>query len=907
MQPPVKPTAAQYASVPTNDTAAVQRALACMPALTRESVQEEEIQGGSGQFLELAEQPLDPKLVDELLDQLAERDAGSRKETLAKQAPSERDAGERPTSTSFSALHDEWARLGYWQITSQQLSKVSVDEKPRCEPSALFSALHRTMWLLALVWLFFGTDGKGVFNKFGCYVNWTDVVATVARQAGFDTSRSYIEGAAVSCSQGKYVGFWAVFGHLSTFGMLTFSGPIAFSAIRRTTQSVRLEVINGLQKMGFAEEDILTHMHTRKGSVQSTIADLLAPELRRLLLREARLAAAGDIDPERSEERRPVVVTAPHTSACACRVCSILRTAACDVSPLERLRLGQPYVADPEIKSALISAIKEQSSAPSRPDVELTEDGALQVLVERLFRGDLVTGDDDDLVQKAKARFMFRVWIGVPLTALLTAYRLYHGIYLFLHLSGKNSDVVHESGGTNGVKPYLVLSHNLALALCDCTLGYWWVLLQLAVEMTTVQIERVNEQLKRASERFGAHETAGKWEEEWVKSIEKPALRLVRRILPALNDGFGGSLICIVAALTLHAISHVHTIVAADEAFWSQPKKRWDLYTQVVLVSFLTVLPGFLTWSAARISSECDDLMDSLLKQCHRSDRKLKYYNKSWRDEQALIMPLQSALALANENHGPGFMIPVVHAKLSFRTLMSFMIALVVFLIEGVPHLVGHTPENPYHARANIRCPFGWSEVQGKCLRLFGEDSSELRAWDGAEELCQRYGGHLVSIATHEQQLAVSAIVAATAIPRAQAIWIGLRRQSGVMKWVDNTTMEFHDWATDEPDLPADGDSTCVDDSFPASQGFTFNATRDDCGMLSQSSGFRWWDTPCTKTSYKPSVKATSTAVDDCYHTYYPFICQKRALPGEWLPPLSALATSWLTPLILQIRRAEEA
>ena len=88
MQPPVKPTAAQYASVPTNDTAAVQRALACMPALTRESVQEEEIQGGSGQFLELAEQPLDPKLVDELLDQLAERDAGSRKETLAKQAPS---------------------------------------------------------------------------------------------------------------------------------------------------------------------------------------------------------------------------------------------------------------------------------------------------------------------------------------------------------------------------------------------------------------------------------------------------------------------------------------------------------------------------------------------------------------------------------------------------------------------------------------------------------------------------------------------------------------------------------------------------------------------------------------------------------------------------------------------------
>ena len=127
------------------------------------------------------------------------------------------------------------------------------------------------------------------------------------------------------------------------------------------------------------------------------------------------------------------------------------------------------------------------------------------------------------------------------------------------------------------------------------------------------------------------------------------------------------------------------------------------------------------------------------------------------------------------------------------------------------------------------------------------------------------------------------------------------------MKWVDNTTMAFHHWATDEPDLPADGDSTCVDDSFPASQGFTFNATRDDCGMLSQSSGFRWWDTPCTKTSYKPSVKATSTAVDDCYHTYYPFICQKRALPGEWWPPLSALATSWLTPLILQIHQAEEA
>jgi hypothetical protein len=751
--------------------------------------------------------------------------------------------------------------------------------------------LHCTMWLFALVWLFFGDDGKGVFNKLGCSVNWAEVGATFERQLGFGSSRADIEAATADCKEHNYRGFWVLAHHFGTFGMLVFTGPIALSALRTTTASVRLEIINELQSMGFGEEDILTHMHEHKGSIQHTIADLLAPKLR-ILLNEARQAPCN-IDQERSEKQRLDVATAPHTSGCACRVCSILRTAARDISPLHRLELGQKCVADPatlsldgeakgglslQIKTALRSAINEHCEQTLSPqsrvsngsrseEVDLTNDGALQVLFERLF----ATGDDDGLVMKAKDSYRFRVKIGVAITALLTLYRVYTGISHFLNKSGED----------HSAEPYLILVHNLALALCDCTLGYWWVLLQLAVEMATVQIKRVTEQIKG----FGAHgtsEKSEKWEEVWVESIETPALRLVRRILPALNDGFGASLICIVAALTLHVVSHVHDLVVADQAFWDQPERRWEMCGEVVLVIFLTVLPGFLTWSAARISSECDDLMHSLIKRCHRSERKFKYYNGSWRNEQALIEPLQKALAMANDNHGAGFMIPKLHAKLSFRSLLSFMTALVVFLIEGVPHLVGEAEGNPYQFRLDIRCPFNWHTVQGKCLRLFGEDSSELCTWSEAEEVCQQYGGHLMSIATHQQQLAAAAIVTASQIPKTQAVWIGLTRhhQSGTMQWIDNTSMKFKHWAPDEPDLPADGDHKCVDDSLPAHQGFTVNATRDDCGMVSESSGFKWWDTPCSKTSFKPSV-ATSTAVDECYHAYYPFICSKPALPGE--------------------------
>eukprot|EP01043_Picozoa_sp_COSAG02_P051398 COSAG02_NODE_5404_length_4357_cov_2.227572_2_plen_213_part_00 len=212
---------------------------------------------------------------------------------------------------------------------------------------------------------------------------------------------------------------------------------------------------------------------------------------------------------------------------------------------------------------------------------------------------------------------------------------------------------------------------------------------------------------------------------------------------------------------------------------------------------------------------------------------------------------------------------------------MDLTTALVVFLIEGVPHLVGHSEELLYQVGSDIRCPFKWNAVQGKCLRLFGEDSSGLRTWDEAEKHCQQYGGHLLSIATAEQQRAAAAILRESQIPRTQAVWIGITRQSGTVQWVDNTSMKFQNWAPDEPDDEKSGDDKCVDESLPARQGFTKNSTRDDCGMISESSGFKWFDTPCSKTSFEPAVKATATAVDDCYHTYYPFICSKPALPGE--------------------------
>ena len=85
------------------------------------------------------------------------------------------------------------------------------------------------------------------------------------------------------------------------------------------------------------------------------------------------------------------------------------------------------------------------------------------------------------------------------------------------------------------------------------------------------------------------------------------------------------------------------------------------------------------------------------------------------------------------------------------------------------------------------------------------------------------------------------------------------------------------DWARSEPDDPVEGDGGCWAEGL---DGFSWNITRDNCGFLSESSDFAWWDGPCTISSFKPAINATATEVDGCYHALYPFVCATPALPG---------------------------
>ena len=469
-------------------------------------------------------------------------------------------------------------------------------------------------------------------------------------------------------------------------------------------------------------------------------------------------------------------------------------------------------------------------------------------------------------------------WVlGTVLTVILVGYRvLYKGMQHALDISGE--DMVKER--------VLCFLKNLALGLCDSLIGYWWVILQLAIEMSKVHIKRVTTEIDGI---LKMKEPPKDWNGSkggWVTTIETPSLRLVRRILPALSEGFGGSLLCIVGALTGHVICLAYELHAHPAAMWLDADRAQEMYEDLVLVILLSSLPFALTWAAANVSWECGRLMKSLAELCHRFEGSWHQFEGSWHKEQEKIVSLHAALAMANGGAGPGFFIPFISVKLSFTALLVFMSALTGFLLDGVPLLMGETAENDYQVGVDARCPFGWSAVEGKCVKLFGAegDGHELKTWDDAEHACNQYGGHLMSITSQEQQDAAAALLRVSGIPRTQGVWIGIRREGTADKlsWIDNSTMEMEHWAANEPDDAAEGDP-CFDESFPVDAGFTFEATRDNCGFMSQDQNSAWWDGPCAITHFKPDMNPTLTEKDACYHARWPFICSKQNLPSEYL------------------------
>jgi hypothetical protein len=77
-------------------------------------------------------------------------------------------------------------------------------------------------------------------------------------------------------------------------------------------------------------------------------------------------------------------------------------------------------------------------------------------------------------------------------------------------------------------------------------------------------------------------------------------------------------------------------------------------------------------------------------------------------------------------------------------------------------------------------------------------------SWTAAEDACQAWGGHLVSVRSEAELEFLRQLVAdeEKATPASTGIWIGLdsRGTPGVWNWTDGTPVDFTHWATNEPD-----------------------------------------------------------------------------------------------------------
>uniref|UniRef100_A0A671Q602 C-type lectin domain-containing protein n=1 Tax=Sinocyclocheilus anshuiensis TaxID=1608454 RepID=A0A671Q602_9TELE len=78
--------------------------------------------------------------------------------------------------------------------------------------------------------------------------------------------------------------------------------------------------------------------------------------------------------------------------------------------------------------------------------------------------------------------------------------------------------------------------------------------------------------------------------------------------------------------------------------------------------------------------------------------------------------------------------------------------------------------------------------------------SSELKSWSDSRQYCRDRGADLIIINTEEKQVSF------------ERVWIGLSdiQQEGIMKWVDNSTLNQGFWLEGEPNN-LDGTEDCVE------------------------------------------------------------------------------------------------
>ncbi|XP_059409022.1 CD209 antigen-like [Carassius carassius] len=85
--------------------------------------------------------------------------------------------------------------------------------------------------------------------------------------------------------------------------------------------------------------------------------------------------------------------------------------------------------------------------------------------------------------------------------------------------------------------------------------------------------------------------------------------------------------------------------------------------------------------------------------------------------------------------------------------------------------------------------------------------STESKSWSDSRQYCRDRGADLVIINTEEKQRFISSLVS-------ERVWIGLsdRENEGIMKWVDNSTLNQGFWLKGEPNN--DGNEDCIELNF---------------------------------------------------------------------------------------------